>query len=111
MMNISSVIVEYETKNLTSLKEKIALIQHCSIELEESNKLVIVIECEDLETELKVYKTLEALEEVKQIYMAFSYQNLDKDFDKASDSKALERIEKTQEAQDFCYYGDIYRRY
>ncbi|WP_104747870.1 chaperone NapD [Helicobacter cetorum] len=110
-MNISSVVLECESKNLKSLKEKIGLIKGCSVELEASSKLVVVIESENLDTELKIYKTLEALEEVSQIYMAFSYQNLELEREKAEHSNALESIENAQKAQDFCYYGDIYRRY
>ncbi|AFI06125.1 chaperone NapD [Helicobacter cetorum] len=110
-MNVSSVVIECEFKNLECLKAKIKAIPFCSVELEKDCQLIVVIESENLEDELKAYKSLENLKEVIQIHMAFSYQNLELEREKAEHSNALERIESTEQAQDFCYYGDIYKRY
>ncbi len=53
-----------------------------------------MIESESLEKELESYKMLEKLPHIISINMVFSYQDLDKDIQKAINSGAIQTIEK-----------------
>ncbi|EAI0381395.1 oxidoreductase, partial [Campylobacter coli] len=44
------------------------------------------------------------------INMVFSYQDLDKDIQKAINSGAIQTIEKNENAENIRYYGSIYNQ-
>ncbi|EAL8064699.1 oxidoreductase, partial [Campylobacter coli] len=60
--------------------------------------------------ELESYKMLEKLPHIISINMVFSYQDLDKDIQKAINSGAIQTIEKNENAENIRYYGSIYNQ-
>ncbi|TNB60760.1 oxidoreductase [Campylobacter helveticus] len=110
MMNLSSVLIVAKEDKIDSLAEAIAQIELCSVELREKDKLIVVIESDDLDSELKAYKKLEALPNLISINMVFSYQNLDEDIQKAINSGAIESIEKNEKAENITYNGSVFQK-
>ncbi|TKX29936.1 chaperone NapD [Campylobacter estrildidarum] len=110
-MNLSSVLIMVKKEEISNLKEKISKIPFCSVELCEGEKIIVVIESESLEEELKSYKMLEQLPNIVSINMVFSYQDLDEDIQKAIDSGAIETIEKNESAENIKYYGNIFNKF
>ena len=109
-MNLSSVLIVAKEDKIDSLAEAIAQIELCSVELREKDKLIVVIESDDLDSELKAYKKLEALPNLISIYMVFSYQDLDEDIQKAINSGAIESIEKNEKAENITYNGSVFQK-
>lgn len=109
-MNLSSVLIVAKEDKIDSLAEAIAQIELCSVELREKDKLIVVIESDDLDSELKAYKKLEALPNLISINMVFSYQNLDEDIQKAINSGAIESIEKNEKAENITYNGSVFQK-
>ncbi|NDJ27891.1 oxidoreductase [Campylobacter sp. MIT 12-8780] len=111
-MNISSVLIIAKKEHQDKLLKEIKLIKDCSVELNENDKIIVIIESECLDDELKAYKSLEALKNIISINMVFSYQDLDEDIQKASEGKnLLEKLEKKENAKDIEYYGNIFQKY
>ncbi|MCR2124810.1 chaperone NapD [Campylobacter upsaliensis] len=110
MMNLSSVLIVAKEETIDTLAEGIAKIELCSVELREKDKLIVVIESEDLDSELKAYKKLEALPNLISINMIFSYQDLDEDIQKALNSGAIESIEKNEKAENVVYNGSVFQK-
>ncbi|MCR2039316.1 chaperone NapD [Campylobacter helveticus] len=110
MMNLSSVLIVAKEDKIDSLAEAIAQIELCSVELREKDKLIVVIESDDLDSELKAYKKLEALPNLISINMVFSYQDLDEDIQKAINSGAIESIEKNEKAENITYNGSVFQK-
>lgn len=109
-MNLSSVLIVAKEDKIDSLAEAIAQIELCSVELREKDKLIVVIESDDLDSELKAYKKLEALPNLISINMVFSYQDLDEDIQKAINSGAIESIEKNEKAENIAYNGSVFQK-
>ncbi|MBM0637099.1 chaperone NapD [Campylobacter sp. VicNov18] len=111
MNNLSSVLILAKEEHMQDLKQAIIKLPLCSVELCEKGKIVVVIESENLEEELNSYKMLEKLPNIISINMVFSYQNLEEDIQKATHSKAMQTIEKNEDAKDIFYYGSIFNRF
>lgn len=107
-MNLSSVLISAKEEYIFSLKEQINTIKYCSVEICEKDKIIVIIESENLEEELFAYKQLEALKNIASINMVFSYQDLDDDIQKALHSGAIETIEKNENAENIRYHGSIF---
>ncbi|TKX33204.1 chaperone NapD [Campylobacter aviculae] len=110
-MNLSSVLIMAKKEEISHLKEEISKIPFCSVELCENEKIVVVIESQNLEEELNSYKMLEQLPNIISINMVFSYQDLDEDIQKAVDSGAIQTIEKNENAENIKYYGSIFNKF
>lgn len=111
MNNLSSVLILAKEQYIDDLKKAISKIPFCSIELCENEKIIVIIESENLEDELNSYKMLEKLPYIISINMIFSYQDLDKDIQKAINSGAIETIEKNENAENVRYFGSIYNQF
>lgn len=111
-MNISSVLIVAKSEHHEQIKAEISKIKHCSVELCEEDKIIVLIESESLDDELKAYKALERLEKVISVSMVFSYQDLDEDIKKASAGKDLSsELHKDKNAKDIEYFGNIFQKY
>lgn len=109
-MNISSVLIRVKQEFKKEAIEYINKVKNCNVELNEDDKIIVLIECESLEDELSSYKQLELTPNLISINMVFSYQDLDEDIQNANESKFLESVQKTQDAKDINYYGSIYKK-
>lgn len=111
-MNLSSVLIIAKDGKEGLLEEKIKAIKDCSVELKEGQKFVVVIESENLDSELKAYKALEALKEAISVNMIFSHQDLDEDLAKIAENTNLnEKIDTAKRAEDIEYYGSVFEKY
>uniref|UniRef100_UPI0025C45454 chaperone NapD n=1 Tax=Campylobacter sp. TaxID=205 RepID=UPI0025C45454 len=71
-MNLSSVLILSKREQVASLKKKIEKIPFCSIELIHEEKIIVIIESDNLDNELQAYRNLEQLDGVVSINMVFS---------------------------------------
>lgn len=109
-MNISSVLIVAKTAHHEALCEAINKIKHCSVELVEEEKIIVVIESENLNDELAAYKALEALKNTSAVSMVFSYQDLDEDI-KNIKGEVPKKLQDNVKAEDIEYYGEIFEKY
>ena len=97
-MNISSVLIIAKECEHENLRAQIAKIEHCSVELVEGEKMIVLIESENLDEELRAYKQLEKLKKASAVSMVFSYQDLDED---------IANIKTTKDPVPACLNDDI----
>jgi len=109
-MNLSSVLITTKEEFVPSLLEDISHIEYCSVELSENGKIIVVIESEDLDQELRAYRKLEQLANIIDINMIFSYQDLDEELQKIEQNNVLETLNQTQKAENIHYSGDIFQK-
>ena len=109
-MNMSSVLIIAKENHHKTLCDAIAKIEHCSVELIEGEKLIVLIESENLDDELKAYKALEALKHTSAVSMVFSYQDLDEDI-KNIKGKVPKNLQENIKAEDIKYHGSIFETY
>ncbi|MCW1360338.1 chaperone NapD [Campylobacter sp. US33a] len=107
-MNLSSVLLRIKQEHQSEILQSIQKIKYCSVEICDQDKIIVVIESESLDDELKAYRQLEQLPKIISINMIFSYQDLD-DI-KINDNENIKLNDENQ-AENITYYGDIYRKY
>ena len=109
-MNISSVLIIAKEQHHEALREEIAKIEHCSIELVEGEKIIVLIESENLDEELKAYKKLEKLKKASAVSMVFSYQDLDGDIENIKNAVPASLNDEVL-AEDVEYSGSMADKY
>lgn len=109
-MNLSSVLIVAKKENIKKLSEQINEIPLCSVELCENDKIIVVIESDNLDDELKAYKKLELLPDAISVNMVFSYQDLEEDMQKTNNSQAIKNIEKNERAENISYSGSVMQK-
>lgn len=111
-MNLSSVLILTKEEKLEKLKKQIQQTPCCSVELAQDEKIIIVIESENLDDELKAYKQLEQLDGVVSINMVFSYQDLDEEREKILKANfEANTFDENLKKDNIEYYGNIFRKY
>lgn len=111
-MNLSSVLILTKEEKLEKLKEQIQKIPCCSVELAQDEKVIVVIESENLDDELKAYKQLEQLDGVVSINMVFSYQDLDEEREKILKANfEANTFDENLKKDNIEYYGNVFRKY
>lgn len=106
-MNISSVLINAKKDKQERLLKEINSIKNCSVELVEDEKIIVIIESENLDEELSSYKKLEKLEHIISINMVFSYQDLDEDMQKIMSANIENIANEQKDAKDIKYSGNI----
>ena len=109
-MNISSVLIIAKEQHHEALREEIAKIECCSIELVEGEKMIVLIESENLDEELKAYKKLEKLKKASVVSMVFSYQDLDEDIENIKNAVPASLNDEVL-AEDVEYSGSMADKY
>ena len=109
-MNISSVLIIAKEQHHEALREEIAKIECCSIELVEGEKIIVLIESENLDEELKAYKRLEKLKKASAVSMVFSYQDLDGDIENIKNAVPASLNDEVL-AEDVEYSGSMADKY
>ncbi|ENQ6653501.1 chaperone NapD [Campylobacter lari] len=111
-MNLSSVLILTKEEKLEKLKKQIQQTPCCSVELAQDEKIIVVIESENLDDELKAYKQLEQLDEVVSINMVFSYQDLDEEREKILKANfEANTFDENLKKDNIEYYGNVFRKY
>ena len=108
-MNISSVLLIIKPEFKEAVLGKIKAIKNASVELQEGEKLIVLLESEDLDSELRAYKALESLPHIISANMIFSYQDLDEDIAKIKDEVASV-LKNDTKAEDIKYYGNAFNQ-
>ncbi|MCR6593717.1 chaperone NapD [Campylobacter insulaenigrae] len=111
-MNLSSVLILSKKEQVDCLKKKIEKIPFCNIELIQDEKIIVIIESDNLDDELQAYKNLEQLDGVININMVFSYQDLDKEREKnLKDNFKVDTFNENMKKDKIEYYGNIYKKF
>ena len=76
--------------------------------LKEGDKIVVLIESADFDSELATFRALEQIEGVSTVAMIYSYQDLDSDISKANSNDIGEIVRKIDEMdiKDIKYNGN-----
>lgn len=111
-MNLSSVLILTKEEKVEKLKEQIQKTPSCNVELAQGEKIIVVIESENLDDELKAYKQLEQLDGVVSINMVFSYQDLDEEREKILKANfEANAFDDNLKKDNIEYYGNVFRKY
>lgn len=77
-MNISSLVVNLIDKNGLNLTiENLNKIKNCEVIAHQNSQIVVVFECESFDEQIKTFKKIESLENVKEACVVYSYEDSD----------------------------------
>ena len=109
MNNISSVVITLRSAdNCEDIASVVAKIPNCEVAAKEGDKIVVLIESADFDSELATFRALEQIEGVSTVAMIYSYQDLDSDISKANSNDIGEIVRKIDEMdiKDIKYNGN-----
>lgn len=96
-MNISSVVIKLKANaNKQELSDFIASL--CQIVASEDDKIVAIIESDDINGQIRVFRALENNENISEVAMIYNYEELDNDIIKAQNNdiaNIVSKLEKT----------------
>ncbi|CUU78326.1 nitrate reductase formation protein NapD [Campylobacter hyointestinalis subsp. hyointestinalis] len=108
-MNISSVVINVADLNLMSeIANLVSDIDGCEVVAQNENKIVVLIESQSFDDEIKSYKSIERLPGIATVSMIYSYQNLDEDIEKSNNNNIGDILRKIDESSvdDIEYHGN-----
>lgn len=109
MNNISSVVINLMSAEICDkVASEVAKISNCEIAVKEGDKIVALIESDNLDSELAAFRALESIDGVSSVAMIYSYQDLDSDISKANSNDIGEIVRKIDEMdpKDIKYNGN-----
>ncbi len=114
-MNISSIVVQTTPKFLEEVLRDIKACEVCDYHLhDEKGRIIITIEGESVDEELKKLRVIEAIPHViaADMQMAYSEDELERNIDVINNSDAVPAMlnDDTIEAKDIIYNGDLKRK-
>ena len=114
-MNISSIVVQTLPKHLDSVIEDLKRTGVCDYHMhDEKGRIIITIEGENVEEELKKLKVIEALPNVASADMQMSYseEELANHMQVLENSDAVPKVlnDKNIKAENIVYHGDLKRK-
>ena len=114
-MNISSIVVQTLPKHLDSVIEDLKRTGLCDYHMhDEKGRIIITIEGENVEEELKKLKVIEALPNVASADMQMSYseEELANHMQVLENSDAVPKVlnDKDIKAENIVYHGDLKRK-
>jgi periplasmic nitrate reductase NapD len=114
-MNISSIVVQTLPKHLDSVIEDLKRTGVCDYHMhDEKGRIIITIEGENVEEELKKLKVIEALPNVASADMQMSYseEELANHMQVLENSDAVPKVlnDKDIKAENIVYHGDLKRK-
>ncbi len=114
-MNISSCVIRCNPENLEAVKKRVEESGVCDIHIvDEKGYLIVTIEGEGIEEEVKKLKTLQFLEGVLSADMVYSYsedelEEARENFEKI-ENPVPEILEKDVRAEEIVYHGDLKKK-
>jgi len=114
-MNISSCVIRCNPENLEAVKKRVEGSGVCDIHIvDEKGYLIVTIEGEGIEEEVKKLKTLQFLEGVLSADMVYSYsedelEEARENFEKI-ENPVPEILEKDVRAEEIVYHGDLKKK-
>ncbi|RXJ96904.1 nitrate reductase [Arcobacter sp. AHV-9/2010] len=114
-MNISSIVVTTLPKNLESVIENLKKSGVCDYHMhDEKGRVIITIEGENVEDELKKLKVIEAIPNVisADMQMSYSEEELSRHMQVLDNSDAVPKVlnDKDINVEDIVYRGDLKRK-
>ncbi|MDY0180411.1 chaperone NapD [Aliarcobacter skirrowii] len=114
-MNISSIVVTTLPKNLESVIENLKKSGVCDYHMhDEKGRVIITIEGENVEDELKKLKVIEAIPNVitADMQMSYSEEELSRHMQVLENSDAVPQVlnDKDINVEDIVYRGDLKRK-
>ncbi len=114
-MNISSIVVQTLPKHLDSVIEDLKRTGVCDYHMhDEKGRIIITIEGENVEEELKKLKVIEALPNVASADMQMSYseEELANHMQVLENSDAVPKVlnDKNIKAENIVYHGDLKKK-
>ena len=114
-MNISSIVVTTLPKNLESVIENLKKSGVCDYHMhDEKGRVIITIEGENVEDELKKLKVIEAIPNVitADMQMSYSEEELSRHMQVLENSDAVPKVlnNKDINVEDIVYWGDLKRK-
>ena len=114
-MNISSIVVQTTPKFLDAVLADIKACEVCDYHLhDEKGRIIITIEGEGVDEELRKLRVIEAIPHVMaaDMQMAYSEDELEKNIDVINNSEAVPAMlnDETIEAKDIVYNGDLRKK-
>lgn len=104
-MNISSLIISLIDKNELNLAIKnLEKIKNLEIITHQDNQIIVVLETANLDEQIKIFKKIQSLENVKEVSLAYSYD----DSKTSQNSKFIDEIlNENLKAGKIKYNGNI----
>ncbi len=114
-MNISSIVVQTLPKYIDEVVESLKKCEACDYHMhDESGKVIITIEGENVEEELKKLKVIESIPHIASadMQMAYSEEELSSHLEVLDNAEAVPKIlnEKDIDPKDIVYNGDLKRK-
>ena len=114
-MNISSIVVQTLPKYLDSVIENLKKSGVCDYHMhDEKGRVIVTIEGENVEEELKKLKVIEAIPHISSADMQMSYseEELSRHMQVLENSDAVPKIlnDKDIKVEDIVYHGDLRRK-
>ncbi|QEZ89762.1 chaperone NapD [Aliarcobacter cibarius] len=114
-MNISSIVVQTLPKYLDSVIENLKKSGVCDYHMhDEKGRVIVTIEGENVEEELKKLKVIEAIPHISSADMQMSYseEELSRHMQVLENSDAVPKIlnDKDVKVEDIVYHGDLRRK-
>ncbi|MDX4061122.1 chaperone NapD [Aliarcobacter skirrowii] len=114
-MNISSIVITTLPKNLESVIENLKKSGVCDYHMhDEKGRVIITIEGENVEDELKKLKVIEAIPNVitADMQMSYSEEELSRHMQVLENSDAVPKVlnDKDINVEDIVYRGDLKRK-
>ena len=114
-MNISSIVIQTLPKYLDSVIENLKKSGVCDYHMhDEKGRVIVTIEGENVEEELKKLKVIEAIPHISSADMQMSYseEELSRHMQVLENSDAVPKIlnDKDVKVEDIVYHGDLRRK-
>ncbi len=115
-MNISSIVIQARAENIDKIVEIVKNCDFCDYHFHDASigKIIVTVEGEDIDEEMKKVRQIEAIEHVvsAEMMMAYSEDELDRHREKLNQSEIVPSVlnDDNVKAEDIDYHGDLKRK-
>lgn len=114
-MNISSAIVKVNPENLEEVNKTLGKSDLCEVHHKENGKLIIVIEGNNSNDEIKKMRAIEAIEKVLSVELIYSYSENEIENNRSQIEQSGEQPEwlndETIDASNIPYNGNLKKKF
>lgn len=104
-MNLSSVIINFDTTKFDVLKNEISKIKECEISLTENEKMIVVITTDSVDKQIEIFKRLTLMSGVNDVFLSYFYDDSDADLNDCFIEDVLNN-DKIK-SKDIIYNGNV----
>ncbi len=115
-MNISSIVVQAKPEHIDGILEIVQNATFCDYHFHDKDKgkIILTIEGENVDEEIKKLKIIQSLENVisAEMMMSYSEEELDREIKKLQDQEPVPAMlnDDTIDAKDIVYHGDLKKK-